>query len=218
MEPKQIITLLIVCLVSVGLTKYLIPEKVVYQKEFSQEYIDSLTVSKRAMYMQSKSIIDSLEGVTEGFKNELSKKNQEIVNYSIITGSLNQQIDRVKSDSLKLQSLVTMLKDSLYSKTSDTLLISEAIFGDSLFQAVSILKINENQLTLEAPSINQLRPVRIDVGVTVVGDNEAVSTIVTSSDLTNLRVENYTALKQNKKKPWPIIALATGFVIGVLIE
>jgi|GEM_PF-1055203 hypothetical protein len=89
-------------------TRSVTDRPVIYAPDTKQVQIDSLTVAKDNVIRSKSAIIDSLESVTLGFKDELDKKNEVIAGYSSIVGDLNLAVDSLRGEAISLKEVMEL--------------------------------------------------------------------------------------------------------------
>lgn len=253
------VTAVVLIMLTFGVTRWAFPPEVVYENEIEQRIIDSLTVAKQNLVLSRDALLDSLNSeklTSEAFRMELERSKGKIASYSRIIADLRVSVDSASAGELvvmrsennpPLNPLPGGEEDGVKSEkltgtvsvelpVGDSLLASSSFFGSGLLRSEAVLGFTGTRLMLSPPSIDVLRPVRIDVAV-VLSENDGgrrfgllrrgwlqpgrmqaaptgVTTIVTSPDFENLRVESFTELKPTTRKqlPWFWVGVGVGLV------
>lgn len=204
------LAILIAAGLSIGLTWWFMPDRVIYATEWQQKQLDSLSVELRNSFITSQALRDSLESTTQAFQDRLDRRDEQVASYAKITGRLRLERDSLKSVSVNLSDLLlTPMNRPMFR---DTTLTAESVYGDSLLVAHAKGGLRSDSLFLEAPDVQMIRPVRLDVAVTITDDRRAVHTLVTSRDLKDIHVEAVTQIRPEKKFPWFWVGVAAGAV------
>ncbi|MEX0662128.1 MAG: hypothetical protein WEA58_03925 [Balneolaceae bacterium] len=214
---QYLVTFLIVAGISSGITWYMVPAKVVYSTEYQQEQLNELTVELRNTIVTSNVLRDSLKRTEEEFRDRLNRKDEEIASYTRIYADLRLDRDSLKTQNVALSSLLLLNDDPSGNTYADTTLTATAVFGNDLLKGTSTGGIKDDELFINPPELEMLRPLMIDNAVTITKDRTAVHSIVTSEDLFNVQIESFTEIKPEKKFPWKWVFLGSGFAAGVWV-
>lgn len=212
---KELLLIVVLIIASIGLTRWLSPEKVIYETEHQERQIDSLTTALQNTRVTSAQLENELEGLTDGFRERLASKEEQVVSYNRMIGQLNLKIDSLQSVGSSI-SIDSLRGDD--GVIRDTTLYSRSVFGDSLLVATARAGIRDSELFLDQPELRQLRPLRIDLAILLQEKENRVTSVVTSRDFEELHVEAFTALPPPRRRPpWFIIGVATGFIVSEIL-
>lgn len=223
---KQLVLLLLLLAATAGVTRWLTPPEIIFSTQAQQKELDSLTVELQNTVADKRTILDSLDRVSDAFRDRLKQKDERIASLSRITGTLRLERDSLSDVvSAGLIDLVVPVRKDTAGRLRegvafrDTTLVARSVFGDSLIAATARGGIRSDSLFVEPPDIAVLRPVRLDVAVLVSDDRTAVHTIVTSRDLQDLRVESMTEIRPPRRKfPAFWVGMAIGFGGAVVLN
>lgn len=230
-DIKKVAGLGLIILITVLLTRWMSGPSIIYSTEAQQQKLDSLTVELRNTITDRNTILDSLDATTEAFRERLERRDEQIASYTQIIGSIRAERDSL-AERMEV-SLTDLLVDERVVKGDDagaessdpplngwmfrdTTLVNEAVFGDSLLVARATGGIENNGLFVNPPEIDFLRPIRLDVAVTIADDKSAVHTIVTSRDLHDLHVQSLTEIEPPRHR-FPRFWVGVGVGVGAVL-
>lgn len=216
-----LIGLIIIALIGGNVYQWQNPN--VVQVPVGQEQIDSTSWVQQSTILSQRQIIDSLDAQNEAMASRIEEQQDQIANYTTITGRLKTQMDSLQSDPPVWNAipLVEQFQQQDSTAIYDTTFTRSKIFGDGLFRVdgqVDFRYRNNTGFEIRQDfGLTQLRDIRIDVVSTINKDHSRALTYVTSSDFEDLNYKTYTELEPKKKWPWFLIGLGVGFVgaIGI---
>lgn len=176
-----------------------------------QEQIDSTSWVKRSALADAETIIDSLQIRNQAMADRIREQGDQIANYTSIVGHLKLQVDSLESDPPIWNAipLVDRLNQRDSTAISDTTFSRSKTFGNGLFRVNGIVEFSRGQFRQDF-TIEQLRPIRLDVVSTMNEERSRILTYVTSPDFEELKYESFTELKPQKELPWFWIGLGVG--------
>lgn len=213
---QSIVILVVAILVTVFVTRWMTPPDIIYQTEHQQEQIDSLTVELQSSITERSALLDSIGNVTEGFRERLTAKDEQIASLTQVTGELNLTVDSLQSRRSVHLTDIGLTAGSPVIR--DTTLTVTSYFGDRLLSVQSQAGIQDGALFLDPPEINKLRPVRLHIATMLRDSDNRVTTIVTSPDFTDLNLKSQTEIKPpGRKFPWFWVGLGAGLSASLLL-
>lgn len=205
--------LIIILLIAANVYQYQNPK--VVEIPAGQAQIDSTAWVKRSALASRELIIDSLKAVNEQLAKRVDESGDKIANYTSIVGKLRLTVDSLEAEQeswntipfkeLMLES--PTVRTRLIASLRDTTIFKQKTFGNGLFSVFSYVEFRDRQFRQDF-TLEQLRPIQLDVVSTFNEDHSRVLTYVTSDDFVSLQYETYTELE--RKNEWPTFWIGAG--------
>jgi len=175
---------------------------------YKQQQIDSTTWVLRSRYQRRGQVLDSLKRISRNLAGRIRKSHNQVAAYTQIVGRLKTRIDSLQSGADTVRIRPDLLRD--------TTLAFSRIFGNHLFRVDSKVHFRNWQVWDEL-SLNQMRPIKLNVVTTVEPHRRYVLTYVNSPDFDSLRYRSVTTLKYHKRLPGFLLgSAATLLALGIV--
>lgn len=209
--------LAIAILCTVLITRWATNPQIVVERVYEQEKIDSLTVALQNTRLDRHRIAEELRETTISFQQRVRSANEQIASLTRLSGELSLQVDSLQDRVYAAPSVD--FSDPVHPILRDTTLLTYTVAGDSLLLIRSSGGIESGRLFLDPPSIEQLRPVQLDLAIMIRESDRSVTSIASSSDFSELNLHAMSELQPPRRRfPWFWVGLGVGAGAILLLD